>query len=439
MKAKLFDLWKTVRNSLWFVPSLMAGSAIIFALGMIRLDEVYLVGYSGLRNVLYAGDSQGARLLLSSIAGSMITVAGVTFSITMVALTLTISQFGPRLLSNFMADRVNQIVLGTFIGTFIYCLLVLGTIRESGNEAFVPRLAISISILLVLTNFGILIYFFHHVSTSIHAENVIESVYRQLKKTIEKFFSEDHEGVSVVEGEIRAEWLDFENKGGRIMAPQSGYLRILDEGTLLDFALKHDIVIKIVCRPGYYVFVHTPMVLFLPNKHIEPEKEESLFNAFVLGSSRSLEQDVEYSIFQLVEVAVRALSPGINDPHTAMHCIDRLGAAFCHMNEKNLPTPYRYDDDGRMRLLLEVVTFDGILDAAFNQIRQYGRGNVDINIRLLETLQVIAMTTEDQVRHAAVRRHGEMVYRSCRQTIPEKDDLGDIDGRYQRLMEQLQG
>ncbi|MCL7487883.1 MAG: DUF2254 domain-containing protein [Desulfobulbaceae bacterium] len=439
MKTTILDAWESMRTSLWLIPALMAGLSIIFAVAMIRLDESFLLDYEGIRTFFYAGGSDGARLILSSIAGSMITVAGVTFSITMVALTQTVSQFGPSLLRNFMADRFNQIVLGAFIATFIYSLIVLRTIQDSGAEIFIPRVAISVSIALVLASFGLLIYFFHHVATSIHPDNVIDSVYHQLVTSINRFFPGEVDKQPTKEGERLETGLNFDNGVSRIRSTKSGYLRFLDEDSLHSLAREDDVVIKVHYRPGNFVFAGTPLISVSPGKDFDQDTEDIVRSAFFLGSSRTPEHDIEFSIHQFVEVALRALSPGINDPYTAISCIDRLGASLCAMNEKSFPTPYQFDDRGKLRLILNVVDYDGILDAAFNQIRQYGRGNVDINIRLLEILHVAAMTTRDKKRYAAIKRHGEMIYRSCGEAIPEKEDRKDVDERFKTLLSQLEG
>lgn len=191
MKTKILHFLEQIRTSFWFIPSLMAFSAIILSYVMVQLDKSQILHVGLLDTVLYSGSAEGSRTVLSTIAGSMITVAGVVFSITIVALTMAASQFGSRLLRNFMGDRVNQIVLGAFIATFLYCLLVLQSIHYDGKEIFVPRVATSLSLILVLADFGILIYFFHHVSVLLQAEKVIESVSRELSGTINRLFPEE--------------------------------------------------------------------------------------------------------------------------------------------------------------------------------------------------------------------------------------------------------
>lgn len=176
--ARLANLWESLRTSYWFVPTLMTAGGVALSFASVHLDE--RVNYKWVRTVgwIWAGGAEGARQVLSTIAGSMITVAGVAFSITIVALTLASNQFGPRLLRNFVRDAGNQIVLGTFIATFVYCLLVLRTVRGEDDTEFVPYVSVTLGVAFALTSLGVLIYFIHHVAISIQAENLIASVAR---------------------------------------------------------------------------------------------------------------------------------------------------------------------------------------------------------------------------------------------------------------------
>jgi uncharacterized membrane protein len=190
MKTKLLKLWDSLRATFWLVPTLMAIMAIGLSFAMVALDEA--VGNRVLEKVgwVWAGGPEGARGLLSTVAGSMITVAGVVFSITIVALSLASSQYGPRLLRNFVRDKGNQIVLGSFIATFVYCLLVLRTVRGDDGAHFVPAIAITLGMVLTLASLGVLIYFIHHVSISIQAATIIGLVSHELNEVIERLFPE---------------------------------------------------------------------------------------------------------------------------------------------------------------------------------------------------------------------------------------------------------
>jgi len=430
VKTKILHFLEQIRTSFWFIPSLMAFSAIILSYVMVQLDKSQILHVGLLDTMLYSGSAEGSRTVLSTIAGSMITVAGVVFSITIVALTMAASQFGSRLLRNFMGDRVNQVVLGAFIATFIYCLLVLQSIHYDGKEIFVPRVATTLSLILALVDFGILIYFFHHVSTLLQAEKVIESVSRELSNTINRLFPDkDYENVPPQTKKSSYSEVDFNENSVPVLFRSDGYLKALDEEGLLKFAVENDLYIKLQHRPGDFVFRNAELMIVRTEQEMDQKMKHRLSSFLIMGGNRTPEQDVEFAIHQLVQLALRALSPGINDPHTAMTCIDRLGAAVRLINQKIIPGPVRYDETEQTRLILDCVTYDGILDAAFNQIRQYANGSADISIRLLEVFLGIAESTKDKERIQAIERHANMVYGAARSSLSENDRL-DLKERY---------
>lgn len=433
MKTRLLSLWETIRTSLWFVPSAMVIIYSGIALILTRYESVLPSAFEVL---FYSGSAEGARLLLSTVAGSMMTIVSITFSITIVALTLTISQFGPRLLRNFMADRGNQIVLGAFIATFVYCLLVLKEIQTTDGTIHIPRLAVSVGLVLALVNLGILIYFLHHISTSIHATNVINSVFKDLENRIVQFF-EQPDDTSQTNSLTERDLPDFEN-AMHVNSGASGYLKAIDVANMLEFAEQHNLVIQMQYRPGDYVFKSTPLAAVIVDTDPDSNMADKIASFFLLGSSRSPEQDIEFAIHQLVEVAVRALSPGINDPYTAIGCIDRLGDIICRLSSLNFPPRYRYDKDGTLRLVMDVLTYDGILDAAFNQIRQYTGDSVAVKIRMLETLKVIAGAIENKDHFSSIKRHAGMIYRSSKTEIEEQEDLKDIENRYEAVIREIE-
>jgi len=433
MKTRIFNIWESIRTSLWFIPALMAVIVSGFAFMLVKIDSSLP---SALEIFLFTGGPEGARTLLSTIAGSMITIAGVTFSITIVALTLATSQFGPRLLRNFMVDKFNQLVLGAFIATFVYCLLVLKAIQTFEDPVYVPKLAVSFSFILALADLAILIYFFHHVSTAINAEQVIKGVYKELTGTIGRLFNEQDEYPIPQKG-IKGPLPDFQKDSTLVYSSACGYLRAIDSEGLFRLAVQDNLVIQLKYRPGDYVFTGTPLAAVIPEKEEGSETESKIRNLFLLGSSRSPEQDIEFAIHQLVEIALRALSPGINDPYTAISCINRLGDAICQLNSKKFPSPRRYDKEGHLRLVLDVFTYQGVLDAAFNQIRQSAAGSVAVYIRLLETLEVIAQSIQNKDQYQAVKRHSDMIYRTSKASIKEDEDLKDIDNRFEAILKAL--
>ncbi|MBN1197069.1 MAG: DUF2254 domain-containing protein [Candidatus Aminicenantes bacterium] len=432
MKIRLMSMWEAVRTSFWFVPSIMVIAASGLAFGLIQLDRTLLIEPGRL---LFSGGIEGARTLLSTIAGSMITIAGVTFSITIVALTLTSSQFGSRLLRNFMADRGNQLVLGTFIATFLYCLLVMNAIPLSGTTHPVPAIAVTFSFVLALIDLGVLIFFYHHVSNSIHADSVINSVARELDETIARFIktAQNHPAGKDTDPEFDA---ITKADPGYVNARSSGYLRALSEESLMETATREDIVIQVHYRPGEYIFPESVLATIYPATEDDTVKE-AIANAFIPGTRRTPEQDLEFAVHQLVEVALRALSPGINDPFTAISCINRLGTAVCRLSRSDFPSARRFDKEGKLRLVLKTYTYGGLLDAAFYQIRQSARGSVAVYARLLETLAVVAAVQQSPERALDISRHAKMIRDAAGRQIADANDLTDIEKRYLAVMKNI--
>lgn len=433
-----------MRSSFWFIPALMVASSIILSFIMIYLDaNIIKTNWIEKLGWIYENKPEGARSLLSTVAGSMITVAGVVFSITIVALTLASTQYGPRLLGNFMRDRGNQIVLGTFIATFTYCLLILRTIRGGEDSSFVPHLSVTVGVVFAILSISVLIYFIHHAATSIQASNVISRVSDNLARTIELTFPNK---IGQGKTDLPDWWnapndlpSDFEENLHPVLAKNSGYLRVIDNIGILDLAVGEDLILKVENHPGDFIVKGSPIVRVWPASKGSSEIQSKINNTLLIGNKRTSEQDTEFAIDQLVEIAVRALSPGINDPFTAIMCIDHLSVALSKVVGRVAPSALRYDHNNQLRVIAKPKIFDDLLNSAFNQIRQYGRGSVSVTIRLLESLIVIASNTSRDKDKNAIRQHGEMIKRSSDESLPEQLDRKDVDQRYTQLMEILDG
>jgi uncharacterized membrane protein len=379
---------------------------------------------------------ESAMTLLSTIAGSMITIAGVVFSITIVVLTLASSQFGPRLLGNFLRDRANQIVLGTFIATFLYCLLVLRTIHVEPN-GYIPYWGTVLGLLLAVCSVGVLIYFIHHIAVSIQAPHLIASVSAELSNDVARLFPEGigkkmpATGSRKPLGEIVTR---LEKEGTEIPAQGGGYLQAIDGDKLVEIAQKENLIVLLHYRPGHFLIKGAPIGTVLADKTITPEVIKSLNQQFICGNERTQEQDIEFSVLQLVEVGVRALSPGVNDPFTCIQCIDQLSANLCQLAQREFPSPYRYDDEKTLRVVARTLRFEAILNAAFHQIRQHGKGNVAVLIRLLEGLERIGACLQRHEDREAIRRHVTMIQRGSQHSIPERNDLEEIEAYCRKVL-----
>ena len=436
MRLWFLQLWDRLRTSYWFVPTLMAATAVVLALLLVPLDRALEDTSVERWWLAYTGGPEGARAVLSVIAGSMITVAGLVFSITIVTLTLASSQFGPRLLRNFIRDSANQVVLGTFVATYLYCLLVLRTVRSTDGESFVPHIAVAVGVLLAVVSLGVLIYFIHHVAVAIQATHIVTDVSSELLIAIDAMFPEARDDAAHKAPAIPAQEMlpaEFFEKGRVVAATKNGYLQLLDYDRLVSLASEHDLVVETCFRPGQFIVLGQAMARVACDERVEDRLIELIQKAFVLGHQPTPTQDPEFAVRQLVEIALRALSPGINDPFTAMSCLDWLGAALGRLAQRTIPSTHRYDEDRRLRVVGPVVGFSGMADAAFNQFRQAARTNAAVTIRLLETITTVADRTQRREDLQVLAHHGLLVWRSSQTGLAEESDRQDAEERYHRL------
>ena len=390
--TRLSSFWDRLRTSFWFLPSTMAGVA--FALSFILGQVDAWIGVKAVREFgwLYTFGPEGARAILSAIASSMITVAGLTFSVTMLTLQLASSQFGPRLLRNFMRDRGNQVVLGTFIATFVYCLLVLRTVRGTEESHFVPHVAVAFGILLALASIAVLIYFIHHVATSIRIETLLAQLAEETRAAVDRLYPErmgldpppsggTHPENPIPDG--------FECGVRLIRCGHSGYVQRVDVDALMKVATEHELIVRIEATPGRFLKEGDALLAAYPQEAVSDEAADQLRGALVVGQERTPEQDLEFSIRRIVEIAQRALSPGINDPTTALYCIDRLGEAFSRMAERDIPSPLRFDEKRRLRIVTEGWSLDELACPAFAAVARYGIADADVVAKLLATMDML--------------------------------------------------
>jgi uncharacterized membrane protein len=420
---RLVAIWDEVRGRYWFVPTLMTLGAGLLALALTALDAALNdQAIAGLAWV-YGGGPEGARALLSTVAGSVITVAGTTFSITITALTLASSQFGPRLLRTFVRDIGNQVVLGTFIATFMYCLIVLRTIRGLEDTHVVPHLSATVGVLLGTASIGVLIYFIHHVASSIQADHVLGAVSHDLDKAIDRLFPESvgrgAEGSDPLADDGKAATVGADERA--IQADPSGYLQMVDAERLMHLAVEHNLLLRLLHQPGDFVVDGGPLATVSSSAPVDDELAHALAETFVIGDIRTEHQDVRLTINQLVEIAVRALSPGVNDPFTAMTCPDRLGAALCNLAGRALPSSARYGEDGQLRVIAPVPSFAELMNLAVDSIRHHGRADPRVLRHLPTTLAIGGTRTRTAEQAAAIRREIERVQQAARGLVDDGD------------------
>jgi uncharacterized membrane protein len=440
VKTRIFNIWNSFRSSYWFVPTIMAILAIVIAVVTTNIDAALPQEAARRLGWLYSGGAEGARSILSTVAGSMITIAGVVFSITIVVLSLTSTQFGPRLLSNFMRDTGTQVVLGIFIAAFVYCLFVLRVIRAAAAGSFIPHLSVTFAFIMALAGSAVLIYFIHHIAASIQADSIITSVYHDLEATIDRLFPEENEKREEEPDEkeiIEVLPDDFERLALQERSRRSGYLQAIDLDGLEKMAKKQDLILRLHFRPGQFVPEGAELISVWPPSNWTRELSGTLVSSFILGRQRTHEQDMEYALKQLVEIALRALSPGINDPFTAMTCIDWLCAAVGRVSLRKFPSSLRYDDDGKLRLVLVPLSFAEIVDAAFGQLRHAAAHHVQVILKLLDAVIAIAPNIRTEKQRAVLVNNATLVMRSGSGQVRVEDERRVIEERYRRALEVL--
>ena len=434
MRARLITLWEGLHTSFWFVPTVMVAGAVVLSAVTLQLDRTLDERFVNTLPFVFRNGVEGARTLLATVAGSMITVTGVTFSVVIVAFTLASSQFSPRLLRNFMRDVGNQVVLGTFIAGFSYCLFILRVVGGAGGD-FVPRISVSVGFALTIVSIGALVYFVHHASALIQAQAIIAEVGRELDRSLAVLYPNDI-GVGASAEEARLPG-DFAARSVQVIADQSDYIEAIDGVGLLAFAESNDLIISLDCRPGDFIGPNAVIARVYPTERASEAVRATVRDALIFAPQRTQTQDEEFALFELVEIAVRAMSAAINDPHTACLCVDRLGAALATVAARPAPSAFRCGKDGRLRIVAKHYGFRGLADAAFNQIRQYGATSVAVTIRLLEAIRIVASNaTRDEDRQTLLC-HARMVERASKRSIPEPLDQEDVEEQFRRVLAAL--
>ncbi|MGC8202654.1 DUF2254 domain-containing protein [Aliiroseovarius sp. PTFE2010] len=401
--TRVYAFWGRLNSSFWFVPAMMCAVAVGLSFLLIAVDTRLGVGTVSDFGLLYTFGPEGARAILSVIASSMITVASLIFSITMLSLQLASSQFGPRVLENFMRDRSNQVVLGTFVATFLYCLVVLRAVRGPGDSSFVPHLTVAFAVVLAAVGVAVLIYFIHHIATSIRIETLLAQLAADGRAAVDRLFPERLvHGPLQCEDEPGADRLadDFEDGSERISADASGYVQKVGMEALMRIAAEHNLVLRIETPPGRFVTAGECMIAAYPRDRVSEEIADSLRGAIVIGRNRTINQDLEFSIRRIVELAQRSLSPGINDPTTALYCIDRLGQVFGRLSGRDIPSPTLNDESGQLRILTEVILIEELACKAFSAIARYGISDADVVTRLVNTMGKLSRSLSPSARES---------------------------------------
>ena len=433
MRTKVASYWDALSSSYWFIPALMTLSATVLSFMLVRVDQQNELAW--LRDVgfVFLNQPDGARSLLSTVAGALIGVAGTVFSITLAVLTLTSQQFGPRLLNTFMRDRGNQVVLGTFVATSLYCLLVLRTVRdasETAGGAFVPHLAVTVAVLLTVLSLAVFIYFVHHTADSIQVATILARIAADLDKLIHRLHPEAAELGAAPEPPLPPS--PEAPRATILRAAGSGYLQTVDEQGLLALAEKHRLLVRSLHLPGTFVTEGGPVAHLWPDTVLAEGVAERLRANFTFGPRRTPVQDLNFLFDQLTEVALRALSPGINDPITATRCVDRIGQGLSSLAARKPRPTLRYDGAGVLRLVVPELALTALVANTLGAIRRFSGDNLLVALHLLDTVRAVTENTEHAELRRALLREAELVLETAKPVLIEAD-YARLEAHYDAL------
>ena len=434
MITKLSHRWQAMRSSFWFVPAVLVVDTVVLAVLLITVDTTVDLDLDIRWPLLFGAGAAGARGLLTTVATSMITIAGLVFSITLVALSLTSSQYTSRVVRNFMRDGVNQWVLGIFVGIFAYCLVVLRTI--GGEEAFVPTLAVFGGLLLAFVGIAALIHFIHHIATSIQASSIVAAAAQETLSAVERLFpngleENEDEGAEndLARSLARQPW-------SAVPASKTGYIESFDKDALLDVARDLGTILRMEHSVGEFVVEGIPLVSLRDPNGLDAETTARLNAAFSISRQRTVEQDVAFGIRQIVDIAMKALSPGINDTTTAVMCVDYLTAILTQLAVRRLRIPHGMEQ-GELRVIARGPSFETLLCEAFEQIRRDAERNVTILLQLLGALQTIADLTTSPSRRWMLRQEVEEIAEVADRTIVSPHDRDQLGSKLAQVREAL--
>ncbi len=408
--------WDRLRVSFWFAPAVMSVGAFLLARAMswvdIRIPNEMLQN-SGL---ILSGTVSELHTTLISMATSILATAGVVFSLLTLPLSTVASQYGSRLLRVFLGDRTTQFVLGTFVSAFVYCIAAVTSIPPVAVQPEAPQITATLGLGLMLAAFASLILLVQHISTMLQAPNIAAGAGAELLEVVLAESSDEVRGGDVqhqtgqdAPDTLTAKNSVLETEGYPVRARYAGYIQYIDLDYVLTLANERNLVIRLLCRTGHFVSSGAVVALVWPAGRVNEQPDKQIRHAFKIGNNRRPPQDVEYAFNQLVEMAVRAMSPAINDPYTAITCLDYIGDGLALFLRQGEISPHFYDADGQLRFVFEPVTFDELLSAAFDMLRHASCDNVSVLLHMLEVIDAISQETKSPEARLQLLHHVSLI------------------------------
>ncbi|MDR3533032.1 MAG: DUF2254 domain-containing protein [Rhodopila sp.] len=372
-------------------------------------------------------DAQVAQVILSVIATSIMTVVSIVFAILLMTLTLASMQFSPRILISFVRDRGTQWTLGIFLGTFSYCLAALPAARSTPHP-FAPVLTVLGAMLLALVSVGWLLFFIHHISHAISVNHIVDRIARETEEVIDTLMPHPQPSHYRPPAALPAP----EEPEFPILNEVSGYIRFIDTNQLLAFARMHHLRVRVTRRVGHFVPAGVPLLMISRRSRVDRHHAVALTGAFDIGPMRTLQQDVEFGVIQIVDIALRAISPAVNDPSTAISCIDQLTRILIRWVDRLPPESLLYSPPHVLRVVLPWIDLEGLLNTAIEQIRAYATADAAVSLRLLRLLHDVAVTVDSEVLRRHIVERGARIVAGCRGRLPA-DDLARLEQRQAAL------
>ena len=413
------NLLTRLRASLWLIPAAMCAMLWGLAYALVFTPLGFPGVEAGKHWWLFSGDSDTARELVSTILSGTITMTSLVVSITMVVLSLASAQLGPRLIDNFLRDREIQAVLGLFTGTVFYCLFVLRSSNAEKGADDVPHVAITTATVLAMMCLLALLFYVHKIARSIVADTVVTHVADSLESAI---LRESRHTPSSEPGPSGGQYIH----AVPLSLGESGYVQVVEYDQLVELAEREDMVIDVRVRPGNFVLRGSLAAVVQSNSRMPEKVEAKIRDAFTIGQERTPTQDLEYSVRQLVEIAVRALSPGINDPFTAIAVINRLASALELAAENAVSVTHHADKAGNVRVVAISSSLSDLFDTAFNQVRQAASHTPSVLIQLARVSTQLASVLPDAQSRASLQRHVQKISRAGRRFIEDPADRADF-------------
>jgi uncharacterized membrane protein len=382
------------------------------------IDETfpYLAGFVPEMLFPSHSDPQVAQVILGGIANSIMTVVSIVFAILLMTLTLASMQFSPRIIVSFAKDQVTQWTLGVFLGTFCFCMAALPAAHSLPRPSE-PVLSVCGAMLLAVACVSLLLYFIHHISQSISVSYIADRIASETEAAIDDVMPHRRQPRGYIEDEPR----EIVTWDIPLLSESSGYIRFIDTRLLVSLAKFHHVKIRAARRVGQFVPAGTPLVMAYKGNRLAPSVVSEIVRAFDLGPSRTLQQDVEFGVLQIVDIALKAISPAVNDPTTAVTCVDQLSRVLIRFASRELPATVLYDPPGIPRVSVPWIDFQGLLNSAFQQIRLYSMSDYAVSLRILRALHDIAQTVADPIYLRALYQEGARVVAGCSRHLGEEE------------------